>query len=160
MPHFHWTFGRRGSYQCMSGPPKRSRSFCPQIRRHTFEVRNRAHTRCKKFRSLVGPGSRTTQLFLSGCDPNGNAWMLQGVTARLPGRMEGNMTSTLVAKLAATLRRAAAADGQHEKRTGEHDVSWPAGTPSTLSANRPARDCQLESAMACSLHYGCSSAVD
>ena len=44
---------------------------------------------------------------------------------RLPGRVEGDTTFASAADLAATLRRAAAAHGEHEKRTGEHDVNWP-----------------------------------
>ena len=51
--------------------------------------------------------------------------MLQEITARLPGRVEANTTFTSAAELAAALRRAATAHGEHEKRTGEHDVNWP-----------------------------------
>jgi predicted enzyme related to lactoylglutathione lyase len=59
-------------------------------------------------------------------DPDGNGWLLQEVTARLPGRVEGNETIfTSSADLAAVLRRAAAAHGEHEKRTGKHDADWP-----------------------------------
>lgn len=49
--------------------------------------------------------------------------MLQEITTRLPGRVEGDTTFASAAELAATLRRAAAAHGEHEKRTG--DVNWP-----------------------------------
>ncbi|MGY4572842.1 VOC family protein [Bradyrhizobium sp. USDA 3256] len=59
-------------------------------------------------------------------DPDGNAWLLQQVTQRLPGRVDGNSTTfASSADLAAALRRAAAAHGDHEKRTGGHDVNWP-----------------------------------
>lgn len=59
-------------------------------------------------------------------DPDGNAWLLQQVTQRLPGRVDGsNTTFTSVTDLAAALRRAAAAHGEHEKRTGGHDTNWP-----------------------------------
>ncbi|WP_431015085.1 VOC family protein [Bradyrhizobium pachyrhizi] len=59
-------------------------------------------------------------------DPDGNVWLLQQVTQRLPGRVDGNSTTfTSSADLAAALRRAAAAHGEHEKRTGGHDVNWP-----------------------------------
>ena len=40
-------------------------------------------------------------------------------------RRGGDTTFTSAADLAATLRRAAAAHGEHEKRTGEHDINWP-----------------------------------
>jgi catechol 2,3-dioxygenase-like lactoylglutathione lyase family enzyme len=58
-------------------------------------------------------------------DPDGNGWLLQEVTARLPGRIEADTTFTSATELAAALRRAAAAHGEHEKRTGGHDVNWP-----------------------------------
>jgi catechol 2,3-dioxygenase-like lactoylglutathione lyase family enzyme len=58
-------------------------------------------------------------------DPDGNGWLLQEVTTRLPGRTEADTTFTSAAELAAALRRAAAAHGEHEKRTGGHDVNWP-----------------------------------
>jgi hypothetical protein len=59
-------------------------------------------------------------------DPDGNNWLVQEVTQRLPGRVApGNTTFTSSADLAAALRRAAAAHGEHEKRIGEHDPNWP-----------------------------------
>jgi hypothetical protein len=70
------------------------------------------------------PERRSYFSLASFSDPDGNGWVLQEVTARLPGRMEANATFASAAKLAATLRRAAAAHGEHEKRTGEHDVNW------------------------------------
>jgi catechol 2,3-dioxygenase-like lactoylglutathione lyase family enzyme len=58
-------------------------------------------------------------------DPDGNGWLLQEVTARLPGRVDGNDTTfTSSTDLAAALRRAAAAHGEHEKRIGKHDAEW------------------------------------
>ncbi|MDN5001267.1 VOC family protein [Bradyrhizobium sp. GCM10027634] len=59
-------------------------------------------------------------------DPDGNAWLVQQVTQRLPGRMSAEQTAfTSSADLAAALRRAANAHGEHEKRTGGHDANWP-----------------------------------
>ncbi|MCC8978259.1 VOC family protein [Bradyrhizobium acaciae] len=59
-------------------------------------------------------------------DPDGNVWLLQQVTQRLPGRVDGNSTNfSSSADLAAALRRAAIAHGEHEKRTGGHDANWP-----------------------------------
>jgi catechol 2,3-dioxygenase-like lactoylglutathione lyase family enzyme len=59
-------------------------------------------------------------------DPDGNGWLFQEVTARLPGRVEtDNTTFTSSAELAAALRRAEAAHGEHEKRTGQRDADWP-----------------------------------
>jgi predicted enzyme related to lactoylglutathione lyase len=59
-------------------------------------------------------------------DPDGNTWLLQEVTKRLPGRIDGEETAfSSVADLAAALRRAEAAHGEHEKRTGRADANWP-----------------------------------
>ncbi|MGY4476846.1 VOC family protein [Bradyrhizobium sp. USDA 3364] len=59
-------------------------------------------------------------------DPDGNVWLLQQVTQRLPGRVDGSTTTFVSSSdLAAALRRAAAAHGEHEKRTGGHDANWP-----------------------------------
>ena len=71
------------------------------------------------------PERRSYFSLASFSDPDGNGWLLQEVTARLPGRMEGNTNFTSAGELAAALRRAAAAHGEHEKRTGGHDVNWP-----------------------------------
>ncbi len=59
-------------------------------------------------------------------DPDGNAWLIQEVTQRLPGRVnpDGRRFSSST-ELAAALRRAAAAHGEHEKRTGTPDANWP-----------------------------------
>ena len=71
------------------------------------------------------PERRSYFSLASFSDPDGNGWMLQEITTRLPGRVEGDTAFASAAELAATLRRAAAAHGEHEKRTGGHDVNWP-----------------------------------
>jgi catechol 2,3-dioxygenase-like lactoylglutathione lyase family enzyme len=59
-------------------------------------------------------------------DPDGNSWLLQEVTTRLPGRIDASeATYVSGADLADALRRAAAAHGEHEKFTGEYDENWP-----------------------------------
>jgi catechol 2,3-dioxygenase-like lactoylglutathione lyase family enzyme len=60
-------------------------------------------------------------------DPDGNTWVLQQVTARLPGRVDPDDTKFVSSQeLAAALRRAAKAHGEHEKRNGgQHDANWP-----------------------------------
>ena len=64
--------------------------------------------------------------FATFADPDGNRWLLQEVTTRLPGRVDAVATAyDSVADLAAGLRRAAAAHGEHEKRTGQADANWP-----------------------------------
>lgn len=63
--------------------------------------------------------------FASFSDPDGNGWVLQEVTTRLPGRVTGPTSYGSASDLADALRRAAAAHGEHEARTGEADENWP-----------------------------------
>jgi catechol 2,3-dioxygenase-like lactoylglutathione lyase family enzyme len=64
--------------------------------------------------------------FASFSDPDGNTWLLQEVTTRLPGRVEKTATSFGSASdLADAMRRASAAHGEHEKRIGAADPNWP-----------------------------------
>ncbi len=64
--------------------------------------------------------------FASFSDPDGNGWLLQEITTRLPGRIEAAATSFGSASdLASAMRRASAAHGEHEKRIGEADPNWP-----------------------------------
>jgi catechol 2,3-dioxygenase-like lactoylglutathione lyase family enzyme len=59
-------------------------------------------------------------------DPDGNGWLLQEITTRLPGRIDAAETAFVsTADLASALRRAEAAHGEHEKRTGQRDANWP-----------------------------------
>jgi catechol 2,3-dioxygenase-like lactoylglutathione lyase family enzyme len=58
-------------------------------------------------------------------DPDGNGWLFQEITARLPGRVDADTTFTSSAELSKALQRAAAAHGEHEKRIGHHDDDWP-----------------------------------
>ena len=73
------------------------------------------------------PGGRSYRSYATFSDPDGNGWLLQEVTERLPGRVDADVTDfASVADLAAALRRAAAAHGEHEKRNGgQHDHNWP-----------------------------------
>ena len=64
--------------------------------------------------------------FVSFKDPDGNGWIVQEITTRLPGRVEGDTTFGSSTDLASALRRAAVAHGEHEKRSGgQHDANWP-----------------------------------
>ena len=59
-------------------------------------------------------------------DPDGNSWVLQEITGRLPGRLEPGPTSFASAsELSSALQRAAIAHGRHEARTGQRDEKWP-----------------------------------
>jgi catechol 2,3-dioxygenase-like lactoylglutathione lyase family enzyme len=77
-------------------------------------------------RSGRDPERRSYVSFASFSDPDGNGWLFQEVTARLPGRIDGGATTfSSPADLASALRRAASAHGEHEKRTGQRDENWP-----------------------------------
>jgi catechol 2,3-dioxygenase-like lactoylglutathione lyase family enzyme len=73
------------------------------------------------------PERKSYASFVSFNDPDGNNWLIQEVTNRLPGRIDGGVTTfASPSDLAAALRRAAAAHGEHEKRGGgQHDANWP-----------------------------------
>jgi len=65
--------------------------------------------------------------FASFHDPDGNGWLFQEITTRLPGRIDSATTTFASANdLASAFRRAEAAHGQHEKRMGgQRDENWP-----------------------------------
>jgi len=71
------------------------------------------------------PQRRSYASFVTFSDPDGNGWVLQEITTRLPGRVAGHTTYASVNDLVQALRRAATAHGKHEKRTGERDENWP-----------------------------------
>lgn len=73
------------------------------------------------------PEHKTYSTFATFEDPDGNSWLLQEVTKRLPGRIDPGVTSySSTAELADAMRRAEAAHGEHEKRIGHADPDWPA----------------------------------
>ena len=72
------------------------------------------------------PEGRSYFSFASFEDPDGNRWLLQEITTRLPGRIDSAATTfNSVSDLSSALRRAEAAHGEHEKRTGQRDANWP-----------------------------------
>jgi catechol 2,3-dioxygenase-like lactoylglutathione lyase family enzyme len=76
--------------------------------------------------SGLDPERRSYSSLATFKDPDGNGWLLQEVTARLPGRVDASRTAfTSATELESALRRAATAHGEHEKRTGQHDANWP-----------------------------------
>jgi hypothetical protein len=55
-----------------------------------------------------------------------NGRLLQEITTRLPGRVDGAATPfTSANDLMHAPRRAAAAHGEHENHTGHYDKNWP-----------------------------------
>jgi len=72
------------------------------------------------------PDHASYRSFATFRDPDGNGWLLQEITTRLPGRIDAAETAFASrADLASALRRAEAAHGEHEKRTGQRDANWP-----------------------------------
>ena len=72
------------------------------------------------------PEHRSYRSFASFRDPDGNGWLFQEITARLPGRVNPATTTFASANdLASAMRRASAAHGEHEQRIGKADPNWP-----------------------------------
>jgi catechol 2,3-dioxygenase-like lactoylglutathione lyase family enzyme len=71
------------------------------------------------------PDRQSYRSYVSFEDPDGNAWIVQEVTRRLPGRTDPAATTFASANdLATAMRRAAAAHGEHEKHNGQGDANW------------------------------------
>jgi catechol 2,3-dioxygenase-like lactoylglutathione lyase family enzyme len=81
--------------------------------------------------------------FVSFKDPDGNGWVLQEVTTRLPGRVAGDTTYGSANDLASALREAAMAHGEHEKRTGQRDENWPVWYAAYMVAARSGKELPL-----------------
>jgi catechol 2,3-dioxygenase-like lactoylglutathione lyase family enzyme len=72
------------------------------------------------------PKRESYRSYLSFEDPDGNGWLLQEVTTRLPGRVDPATTAYGSARdLGEAMRRASVAHGEHEKRIGQADADWP-----------------------------------
>ncbi|HWD83154.1 MAG TPA: VOC family protein [Kribbella sp.] len=86
---------------------------------------------------LSGPADDRSSYgsFATFGDPDGNTWLLQEVTKRLPGRVD-DATYASVSDLEAALRRAATAHGEHEARTGQADENWPVWYATYMLAER------------------------
>jgi catechol 2,3-dioxygenase-like lactoylglutathione lyase family enzyme len=91
-----------------------------------FEVGEIFHTGPTGRESGPDPEHGTYRSRAEFSDPDGNVWLLQEVTTRLPGRVDpGAISFGSASDLANAFRRAAAAHGEHEKRIGEADKNWP-----------------------------------
>jgi catechol 2,3-dioxygenase-like lactoylglutathione lyase family enzyme len=72
------------------------------------------------------PDHQSYNSYASFKDPDGNSWLLQEVSARLPGRSTSPLAAYgSEANLADALRRAAEAHGRHEAEIGQADPDWP-----------------------------------
>jgi catechol 2,3-dioxygenase-like lactoylglutathione lyase family enzyme len=75
--------------------------------------------------SGIDPDHGTYRSFATFRDPDGNRWILQEITTRLPGRIDSKATTFGSASdLANAMRRAEKAHGEHEKRLGQRDENW------------------------------------
>ena len=88
--------------------------------------------------SGIDPEHGTYRSLALFSDPDGNTWMLQEITARLPGRIDSGVTSFGSANdLVGALIRAATAHGEHEKRTGgQRDENWPVWYAAYMTAEQ------------------------
>ena len=76
--------------------------------------------------SGVAPDHASYGSLATFSDPDGNRWLLQEITTRLPGRIDSAATTFGSASdLAEAMRRASVAHGDHEQRIGEADANWP-----------------------------------
>jgi catechol 2,3-dioxygenase-like lactoylglutathione lyase family enzyme len=93
----------------------------------------------------LDPQRRSYFSYATFKDPDGNTWLLQEVTTRFPGRVDANETTfASVADFASALRRAGAAHGEHEKRTGgRHDENWPDWYAEYLVAEQAGKELPL-----------------
>jgi catechol 2,3-dioxygenase-like lactoylglutathione lyase family enzyme len=72
------------------------------------------------------PDHASYRSFATFTDPDGNGWLVQEITMRMPGRIDTAHTEfASVADLANAFRRAESAHGEHEKRIGQRDANWP-----------------------------------
>jgi catechol 2,3-dioxygenase-like lactoylglutathione lyase family enzyme len=82
--------------------------------------------------------------FATFSDPDGNGWLVQEITTRLPGRVDAAETSySSVDDLERALIRAATAHGEHEKRIGQADKAWPAWYAKYMVAERTGAELPL-----------------
>jgi catechol 2,3-dioxygenase-like lactoylglutathione lyase family enzyme len=85
---------------------------------------------------------RSYRSFASFRDPDGNGWLLQEVTTRLPGRIDSSTTTfASVNDLASAMRRASKAHGEHEARTGgKYDENWPDWYAAYIAAEQAGKE--------------------
>jgi catechol 2,3-dioxygenase-like lactoylglutathione lyase family enzyme len=99
----------------------------------------------------IDPERTSYGSFFSFNDPDGNVWLVQEVTTRLPGRVDpAGLAFASTADLERALRRAEAAHGEHEKRTRHRlkaelaarvrEDDWPAWYASYIVAEQAGTD--------------------
>ena len=94
--------------------------------------------------SGLDPERHSYRSFASFRDPDGNRWLFQEITTRLPGRIDSGVTSFGSASdLASAMRRAEAAHGEHEKRTGQRDANWADWYAAYMAAEQAGKELPL-----------------
>jgi predicted enzyme related to lactoylglutathione lyase len=88
----------------------------------------------------IAPDHQSYGSYAAFSDPDGNLWLLQEVTTRFPGRVAGGTMYGSVNDLAQALRRASAAHGEHEARTGERDENWPEWYAAYMAAEQSGQE--------------------
>jgi catechol 2,3-dioxygenase-like lactoylglutathione lyase family enzyme len=86
------------------------------------------------------PDGGSYSTFATFSDPDGNGWLVQEITERLPGRVDAETTYTSVGDLKEALVRAATAHGEHEKRIGAEDPDWPDWYAAYMVAERTGQE--------------------
>ena len=122
------TKGKPGSAQGMFLVVSDIQAARDELVRNGVEVSDVFHFTNPPFGGQVSglaPDHQSYGSYATFKDPDGNGWLLQEVTTRFPGRVAGDTTYASVGDLSQALRRAEAAHGEHEKRTGERDADWP-----------------------------------
>jgi catechol 2,3-dioxygenase-like lactoylglutathione lyase family enzyme len=124
--HFSTTVAAPGSAQDMYLIVSDIDGARDELAGHGVQVGEVFHLTPEGRASGPAPDHGPYNAYAAFSDPDGNGWLLQEVTTRLPGRIDpGGTTFSSVNDLASTLRRAAAAHGEHEQRVGGADANWP-----------------------------------
>lgn len=90
------------------------------------------------------PERQSYRSYIAFEDPDENAWIIQEVTHRAPGRIDPATTTFASANdLASAMRRAAAAHVEHEKRSGQRDANWPSWYAAYMAAEQAGTDLPL-----------------
>jgi len=107
-----------------------------------IEVSDIFHLSPEGFASGADPERGTYRSLATFSDADGNSWLLQEITTRLPGRVDTGVTSYgSVSDLSSALRRTESAHGEHEKRSGgQRDENWPEWYAAYMAAEQTGED--------------------
>jgi catechol 2,3-dioxygenase-like lactoylglutathione lyase family enzyme len=87
------------------------------------------------------PERKSYSSYVAFEDPDGNAWIVQEVTRRAPGRIDpAKPTFASANDLASAMRRAEAAFGEHEQSNDQRNEKWPDWYASYMAAEQAGTD--------------------